>query len=175
MRRTLRAIRTLIRRITYRTPNVHRTAYLSKDCALSRDLKMEEFSYIGPGCMICPGVSIGAYVMLGPRVMIVGKDHIIDKPGVPIIFSGRPPAETTRLEADCWIGAGSILIAGITVGRGAVVAAGSVVNKDVPAYSVVGGAPARVIRERFSTSDQALHDEMLKSPPREGAYCEPRA
>lgn len=165
----------MIRRLVYRTPNVHLTAYLSKDCAISRDLSMAEYSYIGPGCMICPGVSIGPYVMLGPRVMVVGKDHVIDKAGVPIIFSGRPAAETTKLEADCWIGAGSILIAGITIGRGAVVAAGSVVNKDVAPYSIVGGAPARVIRERFSAVDQTRHDQMLNAPPQEGTYCETRA
>ena len=51
---------------------------------------------------------------------------------------------------DVWIGTGAILLDGVTIGNGAIVAAGAVVNKDVPPYAVVGGVPAKIIKYRFS-------------------------
>ena len=57
-------------------------------------------------------------------------------------------------EGDNWIGANVTILKGVTIGEGAVIAAGSVVNKVVPSYSVVGGVPARVIRMRFTERNQ---------------------
>ena len=53
-----------------------------------------------------------------------------------------------KIEDDCWIAANSVILAGVTIGRGSVIAAGSVVTEDVPAYSVVAGVPAKVIKSR---------------------------
>ena len=58
------------------------------------------------------------------------------------------------IEDDCWIASHSVILAGVTVGRGSIVAAGSVVTTDVPPYSIVAGVPARVIRPR-QAGDQA--------------------
>lgn len=65
------------------------------------------------------------------------------------------------IEGDNWIGANAIILKGVTVGRGAVVAAGSVVIHDVPPYSIVGGVPAKVISERFSPSEIQQHEKIL--------------
>ena len=54
-----------------------------------------------------------------------------------------------KIENDCWIAANSIILAGVTVGRGSIVAAGSVVTKDVPPFSIVGGNPAKIIKSRL--------------------------
>lgn len=62
---------------------------------------------------------------------------------------------------DNWIGANSTILKGVTIGEGAVVAAGSVVNKSVPPYSVVGGVPAKVIKMRFTEEEIAEHKSMI--------------
>ena len=110
--------------------------------------------------------------MLGPRVSVVGGDHVFDQPGTPIIFSGRPVLKQTTIEADAWIGCGAILMAGVRIGRGAIVAAGAVVTKDVPPYEIHGGVPARKISERFpEPADRLAHERMLAEPPRRRSFC----
>lgn len=174
VRQKIRDARMWYRRKRYRLRHVHPTFYTSDCSALSRDLLAREYSFCAKGCLIGPKVELGAYVMLGPRVMIVGDDHVFDKIATPIIFSGRPEKRNTLIDRDAWIGAGSIVMAGVTVGRGAIVAAGSVVTKDIPPYEIHGGVPAKKIKNRFeSEEDRAKHDRMLDEPPRRGEYCEP--
>lgn len=93
------------------------------------------------------GIVIGNDVIMGPRVSFHAENHRYDDPAVPIRLQG----ETRRgivVEDDCWIGAGAIILDGVQIGRGAVIAAGSVVTKDVAPYTVVGGSPARVLKQR---------------------------
>ncbi len=156
--------------------NVHPTAYLVEPKYISRDLVAAEYSFTNAGCRIGPKVELGPYVMLGPNVTIIGGDHLWDKPGTPIIFSGRPELKRTVVEADAWIGFGAIIIAGVRLGRGSIVAAGAVVTKNIPPYEIWGGVPARKIGDRFSDpADRAAHDAMLTQPPQRGTYCPPMA
>lgn len=169
-----RSARMLWRRWRYRVNHVHPSAYLAEGSRISPDLVAHEFSYIGPECIIGPQVELGAYAMLGPRVAILGADHVFDRPGIPIIFSGRPDPKATVIERDAWIGCGSVLMAGVRIGRGSIVAAGAVVTKDVPPYEIVGGVPARRISKRFrSAAEQAEHDLMLMRPPERRTFCAP--
>ena len=71
------------------------------------------------------------------------------KPEQPIMKQGVK-REFVKIEDDCWIAANTVILAGVTIGKGSVIAAGSVVNKDVPPYSVVAGVPAKVIKSRIS-------------------------
>ncbi len=161
------------RRTRYGLRHVHPTFYTPGGVILSRDLIAHEYSFIGHGSVVGPKVEIGPYVMFGPRVMVVGGDHVFDIPGTPTIFSGRPDLQKTTVHADAWLGAGVIVIAGVTIGRGAIIAAGSVVTKDIPAYEIHGGVPAKKIKDRFD-SQQAIdtHEAMLNRPPTEGGYCD---
>jgi acetyltransferase-like isoleucine patch superfamily enzyme len=162
------------RRWRHNLRHVHRTFYLASGSKLSPDLVAHEFSYIGPDCLIGPKVELGAYSMIGPRVSVVGADHVFDRPGLPIIFSGRPELKATVIETDAWIGCGAILMAGVRIGRGAIVAAGAVVTKDVPAFEIHGGVPARKIADRFaSDAARQAHDRMLHEPPRPAGFCPP--
>ena len=84
---------------------------------------------------------------MGPRVNLLAENHRFADLGRPIKLQGVERSFIT-IEDDCWIGAGSTILAGVTVAHDSVVAAGSVVTKDVPPLSIVGGVPAEVIRTR---------------------------
>ncbi len=71
------------------------------------------------------------------------------------------------LWTDVWIGASAIILKGVTINFGSIVAAGSLVNKDVPAYSIVGGVPAKVLKGRFFETELKLHIANLKISSRE--------
>ena len=173
MRLRMRALKCRLLRFHYRLSHAHPTAYVAYGSQISRDLVAAEYSYIGPGALIGPRVSIGAYTMLGPGVMCVGSDHRFDLPGVPTIFSGRPVMQATRIGRDAWLGARCIVLAGVAIGDGAIIAAGTVVAKDVPPCEVHGGVPNRKIRDRFGDpAASAAHLEYLRRPPRPGTFPE---
>jgi acetyltransferase-like isoleucine patch superfamily enzyme len=92
------------------------------------------------------GVSIGDRVYTSPLVQIIAVNHVFDDPGRPFVEQGIT-AEGIVIEDDVWIGSGAVITDGVHVGQGAVVAAGAVVTKDVPPHTVVGGVPARVLKE----------------------------
>lgn len=121
-----------------------------------------DYVYIGPYSEIAPHVIIGNYTSLSSYVCITGADHLYDKPGVPIRFSGRPASVVTEIGHDVLIGHGATIMRGVRIGNGAIVGAGAVVTRDVPAYAIVGGIPARVIKYRFDEEGQRRHEEMLQ-------------
>lgn len=93
------------------------------------------------------GIVIGNNVIMGPRVSLHAENHRYDDPVVPIRLQGES-RQGIVIEDDCWIGAGAIILDGVRIGHGAVVAAGSVVTKDVAPFTIVGGSPARLIKQR---------------------------
>jgi chloramphenicol O-acetyltransferase type B len=105
--------------------------------------------YIGRFCYLDGDINIGDFTMLASSVAVVGGDHAFHLRDVLMIDSGRDHWKTTRIGRDCWIGHGAILLNGITIGDGSIVAAGSVVISNVPPFTVVAGNPARVVRPRF--------------------------
>ena len=116
---------------------------------IGEGLTMGDNSNIGPYNYIgCSGkITIGNNVMLAPRVSIYAENHVFDHPELLIRDQGVEKKEVI-IEDDCWIAANSIILAGVTIGQGRVVAAGSVVTENVPAYRVVAGVPAKFIKSR---------------------------
>lgn len=92
------------------------------------------------------GVRIGHRVYTSPMVQIIAVNHVFDDRTRPFVDQGIT-AQGITIDDDVWIGSGAIVTDGVRVGKGAVVAAGAVVTRDVPPYTVVGGVPARVLRE----------------------------
>ena len=88
------------------------------------------------------GIVIEDEVLVGPKVSLITENH-------PVRPEDRKMLDLKRivLKRKCWIGANSVILPGVTVGENSVVAAGSVVTKDVPADTVVAGVPARVIKK----------------------------
>src|SRR5215204_2246025 len=91
------------------------------------------------------GVSIGNRVYTSPFTQIIAVNHVFDDPNRTFVEQGIT-AEGIVIEDDVWLGAGAIITDGVRVGKGAVVAAGAVVTKDVSPHTVVGGIPAKPIK-----------------------------
>jgi len=94
-------------------------------------------------------IKIGSNVMIANNVMIIGGNHNISRIDIPMIEQGMGKQGFIIIEDDVWIGAGSIILTGVTLGKGSVIGAGSVVTKSVESYSIVAGNPARVIKKRY--------------------------
>lgn len=157
-----RKVKSTYYRHKYGLKYVHPTTYFGGKSYISPSTKTEKNVYIGPGCVLYPKVEIGAYTLLANNIRILGGDHRYDIPGRPIMYSGRDNVRPTSIGRDCWIGAYSIIMCGVKIGDGSIIAAGSVVTKDVEPYSIYGGVPARKIKDRFSNPDDIIkHKEML--------------
>ncbi|AQQ09156.1 Streptogramin A acetyltransferase [Sedimentisphaera cyanobacteriorum] len=126
-------------------------------------VELGDYVFIGRNAYIYANCKIGNYSMIASYVSIVGGDHRFDIVGAPMFFSGRDKLEEleTIIEDDVWVGQGSIILAGIKIGRGAIVGAGSIVTKKVPPYAIVAGNPAKLIKYRFNKVEQQKHDSML--------------
>jgi len=115
-----------------------------------RNLTIGDDVDIAKGALITTdgGVKIGDRSLIGYGATIISSNHVIPPNRGKIFFSGHRTAPV-NIEQDVWIGANSIILPGVSIGEGAVVASGSVVTKNVKPFNVVAGVPARVIKERF--------------------------
>jgi virginiamycin A acetyltransferase len=134
-------------------------------------LTVEDDVYIGKSCTIeCDG-KIGAHTMIANQVGLVGRhDHDVSLVGASVRrapwigdpdYQGPGNDESIIVGPDVWIGFGAIVLTGVTVGRGAIIAAGSVVTYDVMPYAIVAGCPASVKSRRFNRSEIVEHEYQL--------------
>ena len=128
--------------------SVGRDVWIEPDfrCEFGRNIRIEDNVYINFGCVIldCAEVTIGANALLGPNIGLYAVNHSND----PIertagVCYGKP----IHIGRDVWMGGNAVVLAGVTIGDGSVIGAGSVVTKDVPAGVIAAGNPCRVIRE----------------------------
>jgi acetyltransferase-like isoleucine patch superfamily enzyme len=109
-------------------------------------------------------INIGNYVMIGPNVVIVTGNHRTDVLGEYMYNVKNKLQENdadVNIEDDVWIGANVIILKGVNIGRGSVIAAGSLVNKDIDPYSVYGGNPAKLIAKRLTPEEIIKHEAIL--------------
>lgn len=135
-----------------------RSWVVPKQRYIAKDFKLGDFGFVGAGCTIYPKVSAGRFLLMAPGVSIIGSDHEFNCVGTPICFSGRQVLKETIIEDDVWIGQDAQIMAGVSIGLGAIVASKSVVTHDVPAFAIVAGVPAKVIKYRFGDDeDRTAH------------------
>ena len=109
--------------------------------------KIGDFSELGTNSIIQSNTFIGNNVIMGPDVKIFTKNHKFDSITIPIQFQGHTEEKVT-IGNDVWLGANVIITPGVNIGNHVIVAAGSVVTKDIPDYAIVGGIPAKIIKMR---------------------------
>ncbi|WP_159931152.1 DapH/DapD/GlmU-related protein [Oceanicoccus sp. KOV_DT_Chl] len=127
--------------------------------------------YIGKDVNIECNCQIGSYVLIANRVALLGRmDHDFRVKGIPVRFSpwvgskkNLSPfsGDKVVIEDDVWLGYGVIVLTGVTIGKGSIIAAGSLVTKDIPPYSIAAGSPVRVIKKRFEREADILEHEAL--------------
>ncbi len=111
-------------------------------------------------------LTIGKKVIFGPNPTIITGDHRIDIIGkyiADVTNEEKLPEHDAPvvIEDDVWCGANVTILKGVTIGRGSVVAAGAVVTKSFPPYSIIGGVPAKIIRMRFTPEQIVEHEKRL--------------
>lgn len=146
---------------------------------MSSDIKGLHNLSVGDGTSIPKGstiyctdapLTIGRKVLFGPNPTIITGDHRFDLVGKYIadvtvadksVDGATPFDQPVVIEDDVWCGANVTILKGVTIGRGSVVAAGAVVTKSFPPYSIIGGVPARLLRMRFTESEIEEHEQRI--------------
>ncbi len=121
-------------------------------CSLSTDLRIGSRSGIGNNCLLQAGCTLGDDVMMGPDVKIYTKTHNYSAMDRPMHEQGIK-SNAVVIGNDVWIGANVIILPGVTVGDHSILGASAVVTKPVPPYSIVGGNPARILKDRRESLD----------------------
>lgn len=121
---------------------------IEKGAIFSEGIELGDNSGIGRDAELDCGITIGNNVMMGPCVKMFVKNHNFSRIDIPMNSQGESPVMPIVIGDDVWIGANVIILPGVSIGNGCVIGAGSVVTKSVPEYSVVGGNPAKIIRNR---------------------------
>lgn len=121
--------------------------HVKSNADISPRIKIGDRSELGCNCLIYGGVTIGKNVLMGPDVKIITRNHNFSDLNTPIQEQGDFESPVL-IEDDVWLGANVIILPGVKINKGSIVAAGAVVRSEVPAFSIVGGVPAKVIGRR---------------------------
>lgn len=125
--------------------NIERRAFFGKGF----ELEIGDYSGIGINCVVPGDIKIGTNVMMGPFVYIFGgTTHVFQDTNIPMRLQGRTKCKPVIIGNDVWIGRQVIINQGRRISDGTIVAAGSVVTKDFPEHSIIGGNPAQLIKSR---------------------------
>lgn len=125
---------------------VRKHAFFGSGC----DIEIGDYSEIGLNAYLNRDVKLGTHVLMGQNVTILTTNHEFEDPNTWIHDQGVRDRKPVVIGDDVWIGANSIILPGINIGKGAIIGAGSVVTKDLPPFAIAVGNPARVIRQRGS-------------------------
>lgn len=141
--RTIKDIRTQLSNLVGYQVDESTTLYTPLSSNYGKNIKLGKNIFINQNCQILDlgGVTIDDNVMIGPRVNLLSESHPIEPESRKVLI-----AKPVHIKENAWIGAGATILPGVTVGEHAVVAAGALVSKDVPARTVVAGVPAKEVK-----------------------------
>jgi acetyltransferase-like isoleucine patch superfamily enzyme len=167
LKRFLNSIRTiLLFRIRYPWITYGRNVHVKWSAAFwapRRKISLGNNVGIGKRCVILSDLTIGNDVMIAPHVAMLSRHtHRYDIVGTSMFQSPRGDKGDIVIEDDVWIGFGAIILSGVRIGRGSIIAAGAVVLEDVPPYSIFIPVQNHVLKRRFSPQQIELHEQGLK-------------
>jgi len=119
------------------------------DFLFGNTIEIGDRSGIGVDSWIRADLVIGNDVMMGPQALIYGRYHKHERTDIPMNEQGMEDSKPITIEDDVWIGGRVTILRNVTIGKGSIVAAGSIVTKDVKPYSIVAGNPAKIIKSRL--------------------------
>lgn len=114
-----------------------------------KDIVIGYKSGIGINAKVPNNLIMGDNIMMGENVTIFGSNHAFERTDVPMMKQGYKKYPPVVIEDDVWIGNNVIILAGRTIKKGSIIAAGTVLTKDFPEYSIVGGNPSKFIKSRI--------------------------
>ncbi len=120
---------------------------IGRKVKLNTHISIGDNSGIGDNSFFSGTTSIGNDVMIAPECMFIASNHNFSRTDIPINKQGSN-SKGIKIDDDVWIGARSIILDGVHIKKGTIIAAGAVVTKDTEEYSVVGGNPAKIIKKR---------------------------
>ena len=135
------------------SPNIGKNVNIERGGYVFPDTVIGDNSGIGVNCEICHGLTLGKNVMMGPECLFYSTNHKFNPETRR--FEGYTDIRPIVIEDDVWIGRRAIIMGGVTIGKGAVIGAGSVVTKDVPPYCVAAGNPAVVKKKLLDEQELA--------------------
>jgi len=115
---------------------------------ISSKLRIGDYSGVGVDCVCGGPITIGDNVMMGPECVLLTRNHAFDKTDIPMCRQGFQEDKPIVIGNDVWLGRRVIILPGVTIGDGAIIGAGAVVTKSVPAYAIAAGNPAVVKKYR---------------------------
>ena len=118
------------------------------------NVSIDKGAVFGKG-FIPNGSVIGDDVMMGTNVYVLSQNHRFDRTDIPMRKQGFSPAQPIIIDDDIWIGNNVNILVGRHIAKGSIIGIGSVLTKDFPAYSIVAGNPAKLIRSRIKSEDEA--------------------
>jgi len=125
----------------------------------SNGIRLDSDCSIGPGAIVSSAdggqITIGEGGLIGPKVVMISANHVYSDPHTLIRRQGFS-AKPILIGRDVWIGASAVILGGVTIGDGSIIAAGAVVSKDVPAQQVWAGVPARFVKYRSGEDDAVI-------------------
>jgi len=170
-RRVWRRLRMLLLRHAFRRHGKH-FVFDPDDFFTFENIEVGDYVSIGKGSALVAARSriiFGNRCACGANVIIIGGNHntsVVGQPQLLVSTEKRPEDDQdVVVEDDVWVGSGAIILKGVRLGRGSIVAAGAVVTKEVLPYTIVGGIPAKIISMRFGEIETLLkHEDALYSP-----------
>jgi acetyltransferase-like isoleucine patch superfamily enzyme len=120
--------------------------------------------FIGPYAVVSAAeeVSIGDDTVIGPGFMLMTGNHRFSQPGILYRQMHEGDNQPVTIGRNVWIGSRVIVLKGVTIGDAAVIAAGAVVTKDIPAFAIAGGIPATFLRWRFEGAERLQHQDFIE-------------